>query len=201
MNTSRSITTRILHFLLLAIVIHQLIGSNFIERPLPGEAPELPYQLHTWVGIAGFIAVFAFWIWSLIRRGETSFSALIPWFSSAHRQALSADIRKHMRLLSAFRLPDDDHGGLSSAVHGLGLLVVTAMATTGTLYYFVFQGTSLGRFILEVHETLSALMWAYLIGHAALAVIHHLIGHPIFARMFWPLSDRSRSSPRTTRSD
>jgi len=143
MTLSRSLTTRILHFLLLAIVIHQLIGSNFIERPLPGEDPELSYQLHTWIGIAGFVTVFAFWIWSLVRRRETSFSELIPWFSSARRQALFADIRKHVRILISFRLPDDDHSGLSSAVHGLGLLVVTAMAISGTLYYFVFQGTAL----------------------------------------------------------
>lgn len=199
MTLSRSITTRILHFLLLAIVIHQLIGSNFIERPLPGEEPELPYQLHTWIGIAGFVTVLAFWIWSLLRRRETSFSELIPWFSSTRRQALYADIRKHLRILISFRLPEDDHGGLSSAVHGLGLLVVTAMATSGTLYYFLFQGTAPGKLILEVHEILSNFMWAYLIGHATLALIHQAMGHPIFARMFWSMSNKSPSSPRTTR--
>ena len=192
MTKSRSLTTRFLHFLLLAIVIHQLIGSNFIERPLPGEEPELPYRLHTWIGIAGFVTVFAFWIWSLVRRRETSFSELIPWFSPTRRRALLADIRKHVRLLLSFQLPDDDHGGLSSAVHGLGLLVVTAMATSGTLYYFVFQGTALGKLVLEAHELLANFMWAYLIGHATLALIHQLMGHPIFARMFWSMSNKSR---------
>lgn len=199
MILSRSITTRILHFLLLAIVIHQLIGSNFIERPLPGEESELPYQLHTWIGISGFVTVLAFWIWSLVRRRETSFSELIPWFSSARRQALFADIRKHVRIFISFRLPDDDHGGLSSAVHGLGLLVVTAMATSGMLYYFVFQGTTLGKLVLEAHEILSNFMWAYLIGHTTLALIHQAMGHPIFARMFWSMSNKSPSSPRTAR--
>ena len=199
MTLSRSLTTRILHFLLLAIVIHQLIGSNFIERPLPGEDPELPYQLHTWIGIAGFVTVFAFWIWSLVRRRETSFSELIPWFSSARRQALFADIRKHVRILISFRLPDDDHGGLSSAVHGLGLLVVTAMAISGTLYYFVFQGTALGKLVLEAHEILSNFMWAYLIGHATLALIHQAMGHPIFAQMFWSMPTKPTSRSHTKR--
>lgn len=62
-------------------------------------------------------------------------------------------------------------------MHGLGLLLMTAMATTGTLYYFVNTGDpdagGLMGILMYVHKTLANIVWAYLIGHAGLAVIHH----------------------------
>ena len=63
MTLSRSLTTRILHFLLLAIVIHQLIGSNFIERPLPGPGilfaatPDNPVVTKRIVGRVGYTSI------------------------------------------------------------------------------------------------------------------------------------------------
>ena len=59
------------------------------------------------------------------------------------------------------------------------------MAATGTAYALLLQGTDWGRPALFVHASVANLMWAYLIGHAGLAVLHHLTGSDIFSRMFW----------------
>ncbi|HEY6430762.1 MAG TPA: hypothetical protein VIZ17_02175, partial [Acetobacteraceae bacterium] len=88
----RSATTRVLHLLLLLIVLHQLIGSEFMGRPFPGEAPGTVWLLHEWVGLAGFGVVAGFWIWTLVRRGETALGRLFPWFSASGIAAVFADL-------------------------------------------------------------------------------------------------------------
>lgn len=191
MTRERSLFTRLLHFALLAVVLNQLIGSNIMERPLPGEDPGLAFTLHSWVGMAGFVLVLAFWLWTLFRRGETRLRQLVPWFSRRGWAGVIADIRHHIHSLMRLRLPEDDgHGALASAVHGLGLLILTVMAATGTAYALLLQGTDWGRPTLFVHATVANLMWAYLIGHAGLAVLHHLAGSDIFSRMFWRRAGR-----------
>jgi cytochrome b561 len=42
---------------------------------------------------------------------------------------------------------------------------------------------------MDVHSFLSNFMWAYLVGHAILALWHQLAGHRTLARMF-SLGDR-----------
>lgn len=38
--------------------------------------------------------------------------------------------------------------------------------------------------MLEVHKIVSNLMWAYVLGHAGLAVVHLIAGHGTLGRMF-----------------
>ncbi len=38
---------------------------------------------------------------------------------------------------------------------------------------------------MGMHKLSANLMWAYLIGHALVAVAHHALGDDIFSRMFW----------------
>ncbi|MFI5013948.1 MAG: cytochrome b/b6 domain-containing protein [Hyphomicrobiales bacterium] len=185
MTQPRSNLTRILHLLLLAIVINQLVGSNFMQKPLPGESPDLAYSLHIWAGMSGFVIVALFWLWAAIRQGETRLTALVPWFTTRGRQAFLEDCGRQARAIRGGRLLDDEHGAFASAIHGLGLLTLTFMAASGTLYYLIFEGTALGRTVLGLHKMTAKLMWAYLIGHATLAIVHHFCGSAIFSRMFW----------------
>ena len=54
---------------------------------------------------------------------------------------------------------------------------MTAMAATGTVYYFINAGDpdagGLVGLVMFIHTSLANLVWAYLIGHGALALIHH----------------------------
>lgn len=191
-SSNRSVTTRLLHALILVCVLHQLIGSNFLSRPLPGEAPEFSFLLHEYVGMGSMAVVVIFWSWTLARTNETSIGRLLPWFSARGIKSVLEDAGGQLGRLIRGKFPDDTDGALASAVHGLGLLTLTAMAFTGTVYFFT-TGTPSGKLVLSVHKLMANLMWGYLIAHAGLAVLHQLLGSDMVSRMFW-----RRASPSKT---
>ena len=182
--TSRSWATRLIHLLLLSAILCQLATSQFMRKPFPGDPASTTFDLHQYVGLASTVIVFAFWIWTAIRRGEIGFGRLMPWLSASRRKAVFADAAVQLRLLARLHAPSDEDGALASAVHGLGLLVATAMAVTGTLY-FVAPHAAFGRSAMSLHKLSANLMWGYLFAHAGIAVVHHMLGSDIFSRMFW----------------
>jgi cytochrome b561 len=179
----RSQTTRVLHLGLLLLILHQLIGNQFMHRPFPGDPPSLIWDLHEYLGMVSLVVVGAFWVWTLVRRRETPIGRLLPWFSVERLRDVWDDTTAQLRRLLRLRAPDDEDGAMASAVHGLGLLVVTAMAGTGTIY-FLTSGV-FAHDVLTLHKLMSKLMYAYLFAHAGLAVLHHLLGSDILSRMFW----------------
>ncbi len=189
----RSIVTRLLHGLLALAVIHQLAVSLIMEPPKRGhDAPGLPgvfFDLHQAVGLFTLGVVLAFWLWGLVRRDETTLGTMLPWFSRERRQVLLTDLAHHWAALRRLRLPGYRPGSpLPAAVHGLGLLVITAMGATGALIYFTYGQPGIAGQVAkttwEVHEALANLAWAYLIGHAGLGVLHGIAGHDILRPMF-----------------
>ena len=183
-TVKRSNLTRLLHLVLLIAVVHQLLNSEFMQRPEPGDAPSLLYLMHEYIGLASFGVVLAFWVWTLARRGETRLSALFPWLFPVRMREIFTEITGAAGMLHDIELFERVSGILAGAVHGLGLLVVTGMAVTGTVYYFAV-GTPLAHQALGLHRLTANLMWAYLIGHGAMAVLHHLLGSDVLVRMFW----------------
>ena len=179
----RSQTTRALHLLLLLAVVHQLISSKVINRPLPGDAPSTLFLLHEYVGMASLALVCAFWLWTLIRHGETNPGKLFPWLSPRRIVAVIHDVADHIHAILRQDFGFEGSGALASAVHGLGLLIVTAMATTGTVLFF--SGGLVFHYAMSLHRVIANLMWAYIIGHAGIAAVHHLLGSDILRRMFW----------------
>jgi len=83
-----------LHLALLLIVLHQLLSSTVMERPLPGEEPAWPYFQHERAGVVGLGALALFWLWTLVRRPlETPLARLLPWFSPARLVAVAVGTR------------------------------------------------------------------------------------------------------------
>ena len=186
MSPVRSHATRALHLLVLLTVLHQLLSSLVMERPLPGEDPDWAFALHTWIGAAGLGILALFWLWTLARDGsETRPSALFPWFSPARLLAIVAELRDVFSDLRMLRRPSFAMDGVASAVHGLGLMLATFMAASGVAWFYVFQGSPAGRIVLQMHKLGGNAMWAYLIGHATMALAHQALGDDVFGRMFW----------------
>jgi cytochrome b561 len=55
--------------------------------------------------------------------------------------------------------------------------------TGGAIYLMMGEDGSLGttgKLIYELHGLLATLMWAYLVGHAGVAVLHQKAGHRVF---------------------
>jgi cytochrome b561 len=186
MSIVRSHLTRLLHLAVLMTVVEQLGTSQIMERPLPGEAPDWPFALHQQVGLASLGVLMLFWLWTLIRNErETPLQRLFPWFSSAALGEVATEIKAIARAVVRRRAPPLHVDALSSAVHGLGLLLATFLAMSGALWFALFTGTPYGRMVLSLHALAGNLMWAYLIAHALAALAHQARGDPIFARMFW----------------
>ncbi len=185
MSPHRSWLTKALHGLLAVAVIHQLIIVNFMIAPKPGQAENLAFELHEWVGLTSLGLVSGYWLWTLVRRGEVRSGALVPWFSPKATVAVWRDFRLHLSAWRRGRLPDVGSHPFAQAVHGLGLIVVSVMAVTGAMSLITIVPETLRSAGLSVHEASSKLVWAYVIGHASLALLHEIAGHRVFRQMFW----------------
>jgi len=180
--TNRSVFTRVLHTVLLLAVTHQLILVGLVERPKIGSAGNAFFAWHRSVGLVTLGIVTTFWLWTLARRSETTSGALFPWLSTRRRQALWDDLGAHLNALRRSRLIHADESPLASATHGLGLLSVSAMAGTGAV--MALAGVP-GGVVLQIHKLLANLMWAYVIAHAGIALLHQAQGHEVLQRIFW----------------
>ena len=117
MLIARSHLTRVLHLAVLLTVVEQLLTSQFMERPLPGEAPDWPFALHEQVGLVGLGVLMLFWLWTLVRdERETPLQRLFPWFSSEPLSEVVANIKAIVRAVARRRAPPLHLDALSSAV-------------------------------------------------------------------------------------
>jgi len=183
--------TRLVHMGLALAIITQLLTSLVFVAPAPDATGNFWFEIHEYGGLAAFAFVLMFWLTLTARRTGTAPGLLFPWLNGQRLQAVWGDIKVHVAALVRFRLPPfEEHGPLASAVHGLGLLLMTAMAATGTVYYFINTGNpdagGLVGVVMFIHKNLANLVWAYLIGHAGLAVIHHFTDNLRLSEM-WSL--------------
>jgi hypothetical protein len=183
-----SILTRLMHAGLAGTIVVQLVSSQFMN---PDGAGNTAFEVHEWSGLAASGLVVAFWANTILRQRGTPLVQLLPWLSGSARTALWQDIGGHISALKARKMPlHGESAPLASAIHGLGLLLMTAMAGSGFVYYFINSGDpdaggAVGLTML-VHTTLANLVWAYLIGHAGMGILAHLAGTLPLGRM-WSL--------------
>lgn len=174
-NDRRSAVTKILHWLAALAIMTQLGLSLVMQSPARNRPGDSFFEIHEKVGIAATAILVAFWIWSIVRTGETRLVAFFPWFSPKKLGLVAADAR---RFFAPFE-PGTTERPFASAIHGLGLIIATVMALSGALGYFFASAKPL----LEVHETVAPLMWAYLIGHVAVSLLHELRGERVIGAM------------------
>ena len=186
-----TMATRVAHASLATAIVLQLASSQFMQGPRRTTPGDWLFTVHEYVGLFALLAAFGFWLAVVTRRRGTSAALLFPWFSGARIGAVWTDLKTHLRSLVKFKLPPyEDDAPLASAIHGLGLLLMTFMAVTGTIYFIgEYLGATSGSFVglaKETHEIMANLVWAYLIGHAALAVLHHYLSNLSLSEM-WSL--------------
>ena len=163
-----------------------------MREPRPGrpitDLEATAFGVHQYVGLAAMVVVALFWAWLGLRRFGTSPGRLFPWFSAARRRELWADIVHYAGAALRLTLPaPEGDEALASAIHGLGLLIVLAMAATGTIGWLTWdQVAPMQPFthnVFEVHGLIANLLWAYVILHVGTAVLHELLGHRLLRRM------------------
>jgi len=173
--------TRLLHAGLALAIVSQLLTSLAMQGPDDVQTGDILFQVHRYSGLSATVLAFGLWLTILLRSRGTDLGALIPWFSVRRLSALWQDINFHGRAALNLRLPEHDpQAALPSAIHGLGLLLISAMAASGAVYFVqvalgLHSAEPDGMVAMTVHLALGNLVWAYLIAHASLAVLHHLL--------------------------
>ena len=181
LQTRHNRATRLLHAGLALAIVTQLLTSLQMHGPNETQAGDILFQIHRYSGLLATVLAFGFWLTVLLRSRGTDFGALIPWFSGRRLAALGRDIKTHARAMMKLRLPEHDpEAALPSAIHGLGLVLISAMAASGAVYFGqvalgLHSAEPDGMIAMTVHLALANLVWAYLIAHAGLAVLQHLL--------------------------
>jgi cytochrome b561 len=181
--------TRMLHVFLAVGIVAQLLVSEWMHHPKPDKPGNFLFEVHQYLGMTLLGLLILHWLWSFVRGGVVPLAQVFPWFSRDRRKALGADIRLYAQQMLKLNLPDaSEPSPLAGAIQGIGLVVASIMALTGTLIYFNVGANWtfapwLG-FVKEIHEFLGPVMWAYLAVHAGAAVVHQLFGHRLITDMF-----------------
>lgn len=185
--------TRLSHMGLAISIIIQLLTSLIMRGPRHGRTPDAFFALHEIVGFVALGFAFLFWCNVMLRHRGTPLSLLFPWFSMRRIGAVWSDGLRHVGEIIRYRLPDyDGVSPLASAVHGLGLLLMTVMAVSGTIWFIgqllgLPEGMAL-RLDIIIHHLFANLVWVYLIGHGLLALVHHVANQADIRRM-WSLKN------------
>lgn len=175
-----TLQTRLFHAGLAITVVLQLGSAVVMRGPRAGHPGDWIYQIHQYCGLISFCFAFGFFLVVALRRKGTEPGLLFPWLDAGRLTALWNDVTLHAQAVRSMRVPRyDGHAPLASAVHGLGLLLMAAMAATGTVFFIASllgeQANALVRAALGLHHAMANLVWAYLIGHAGLALLHHYL--------------------------
>lgn len=180
---------RILHAAVAAGITFQLLISLVMDhphatRPMSG-AGETYFHYHEWAGLLTAGILLCGWIYRLLNWRRESQGSLYPWVSAKGCRALASDLKAFL----LFRWTQIPQGStLAGTVHGLGLLIASAMAITGVAIFIGLwptdKVTSGVQNLMEVHSTLATFMWIYLYGHGLMVFWHQFIGHGALATMF-----------------
>lgn len=149
----------------------------------PGTQYLFPY--HQWIGLLVSLATLVFWMY-----GYAAFELgrLFPWAASG-RVAVIEEAKGLLR----GRLPESGKRiGLSSFVHGLGLLALSGCALTGVVIFSMVPPGHQGppedaiaftRYVLQ-HKFFGTLLWIYLGGHLGFAFLHQAKGGRVLEAIF-----------------
>jgi cytochrome b561 len=184
--------TRWLHTGLALAIPLQLLSESFMRRPklghLRSSSEVFFFEMHEWIGLAACAIVVLHILWSALGTAKGGFSRLFPYLSAEGRRGILAEIKGIPGWLTGSLHETAEESPLAGTVHGLGLLLVLGMATTGTVIFFGMNELTghMSPFvhaIEELHGEGGNLVWAYLIGHVGMVALHRIKGHDLLVRI------------------
>jgi cytochrome b561 len=182
--------TRWLHTGLVLGVTYQLSFAAIMSHPdeKGGGLGELFMQAHRTGGVIVAAIVVANLIWAILPRGNPPHRQISILVSAAHWcEALSILKRLPAMLLGKRKLVQPGNA-LALVFEMLGLLTMTAMATTGITIWNLWSGPGSiispeVELLMETHAFFALLLLIYLVGHISMAVAHLRAGEPVFDRI------------------
>ncbi len=184
--------TRWLHMGIVLMTAVQLTTSQFMELPDPGGIPAIQFTLfkiHRLSGITILTLLALHWIWGLTGHTAGGWGNLFPWFSKKRLGNVVSDLKSMPSLIrGGFPGQNDQGTAIAGAVHGLGLLTATGMGLTGSLLFFGIKSDGAMNAsvspVVEIHQFISNFLWAFIIGHMGMAILHQWQGDKVLTRMF-----------------
>ncbi len=185
-----NINTRLIHWALLITVIFQQFSSIWMSD----QGTQFLFPYHRIIGAIASAVVLLFWLNSY---AIYHFKELFPW----GKQARGEVIRELLGLLNRQLPTSGNRIGLSSFIHGLGILALTGCAVTGMIMFSMIPPGHSGppddpmaftRYTLQ-HKFFGEVLWIYVGGHVVFAVIHQLKGDNVFGAIFSLNKDESQT--------
>lgn len=181
--------TRFLHALIAVLMILQLSVSLVMEHPHARRAMEPVglwfFRWHEYMGITLLVLLAVSWLYRFATWRREAQGDAFPWLHASGRAALASELKAFARLRWN-ALPE--HGALAGTVQGAGLLLGSALAVTGLRLYLLLgpddSVTQAVESLGDIHSALGNIMWAYLGGHACMALWHQYTGHGTMVGMF-----------------
>lgn len=161
---------RHLHYLVLFLVLLQIVLSNFMELQDDGAIGQDVLGFYgTWAHISvGLSLVVLGLVFAAVELSKHGFSYFFPYLSGDFTQ-LIADLGR----LRSLQLPEVSPGGLAAIIQGLGLGALLLVALSGATWFgFWWNGSALAGDVVEIHELLTGLIEAYMVGHGGMGIIH-----------------------------
>ncbi len=164
---------RNLHYLILFFVLYQILISNFIEVNDDGMIGQNIIEYYgTWshiiIGLFLFVLAITFTIVELSKHG---FAYFYPYLSGDISQ-LKSDINR----LKSLEIPELAPKGLAAIIQGLGLGTLLLVVLSGAIWFlFWLNDSSLANDVKEIHELLTGLIEAYVIGHGGMGLLHMFV--------------------------
>ena len=184
--------TRLLHWGFATLIPLQLLSEELMKRPKPGRIREdmqiFFFEMHEWIGMIALVLIIARIAWGFM-GAEGGWARLFPYFTCQGLKGLKEEICTEIPgwFKGKIATPEKE-SFVAGVVHGLGLLLVLGLGVTGAtmLYGMEESGKMLGLVhdAKELHEMMGTLLWIYIFGHVGMAVVHQLLGHAMFKRIF-----------------
>ncbi|WP_455231363.1 cytochrome b/b6 domain-containing protein [Geopseudomonas aromaticivorans] len=175
------INLRLLHWAIALTATFQQFSSLYMSDP----GTQYLFPWHRILGAVAALVLLLFWLYSY---AIYDLKMLFPWGREGRQQVL----REGLGLLHG-HLPQSGRGiGLSSFVHGLGLLAMSGCAATGMIMFAMIppghvgppaDGIAFTRYTLQ-HKFFGEMLWLYWCGHVAFALVHQIKGDNVLGAIF-----------------
>jgi len=161
---------RFLHIIILCLVLSQITVSNFMGFAANGEISAKTVEhfatwLHICTGLSLLPIALVFIYIELKRHGIQYF---FPYFYGNFSQ-----LKMDLHQLKQFKLPEPSAYGIAAIVQGLGFGALTLVVLSGFTWFLSWiYAASWADSIKELHESLTRLIEAYVLGHGTMGILH-----------------------------
>ena len=161
---------RFLHIIILCLVLSQITVSNFMGFTSNGEVSTKTVEHYaTWIHICTGLSLLpialVFIYIELKRHGMKYF---FPYLYGNFSQ-----LKKDLRQLKQFELPEPSACGIAAIVQGLGFGALTLVVLSGFTWFLSWiDAAPWANSMKGLHQSLTGLIEAYILGHGGMGILH-----------------------------